>query len=299
MAEQPGIGRLLRLLMMLSAGYGKSISEIAELLGKTERTVYRYIETLRDFGFIITRNDKMYRVDKESPYLKDIGDLLHFTPEEAWVLNKAILALDDETYIKQSLARKLYSLYDLKGVPYPVVKRENSEKVINLIRAIENQKQVRLVGYHSSNSSTVGDRDVEPFEFTLNYGYIWCYDTLSRKNRLFKTARIGSVQMLDQSWQSEGLHKSEKTDVFRIAGSGSFQVQMLMTMRAANLLIEEYPMAEEFIRAEDDHKFTFSGGVSSFEGIGRFILGLMDEITVISPVQLKRFLNSKMEGKKF
>jgi len=299
MAEQPGIVRLLRVLMMLSAGFGISIPEIAERLEMSERTVYRYIETLRDAGFIITRTGKKIKVDKESPYLKDIGDLLHFTPEEAWILNKAILALDDETYIKQSLARKLYSLYDLKGVPYPVVKRENSEKVINLIRAIENQKQVRLVGYHSSNSSTVGDRDVEPFEFTLNYGYIWCFDTLSRKNRLFKTARIGSVQMLDKSWQYEGQHKPEKTDVFRIAGSGSFRVQMLMTMRAANLLVEEYPMAEELICTEDDHKFIFSGRVSSFEGIGRFILGLMDEITVMQPPQLKTFLNKKIKEKKF
>jgi len=190
MADQPKLERLLRLLMMLSGSFGNSVHEIALRLEMSERTVYRYLETLRDAGFIITRNDNLIKVDKESPYLKDISDLLHFTREEAWILNRAILALDDETYIKQNLARKLYAMYVLKGVPYPVVKKENSEKVISMIRAIENKKCVKLTGYHSSNSSTVADRVTEPFEFTLNYSFVWCFEPESRQNKLLKESEL-------------------------------------------------------------------------------------------------------------
>ena len=225
--------------------------------------------------------------------------MLHFTREEAWILNRAILALDDETYVKQSLARKLYALYDLKGVPYPVVKRENSEKVVNLIRAIENRQVALLTGYHSSNSSTVADREAEPFEFTLNYSYIWCFDIASRENKLFKTARIGTVQILQKPWQYEKDHQSEETDIFRITGAEKIKVKMLMTLRAANLLVEEYPMAEEFIKPAGKGQFVFLGWVRSYEGIGRFILGLMDEVVVMEPQKLKAFLNGKLEGKKF
>ncbi|MCK9424072.1 MAG: helix-turn-helix domain-containing protein [Bacteroidales bacterium] len=69
MADQPRLARLLRLLMMLSGSFGNSVNEIARQLEITQRTAYRYIETLRDAGFIITRNNNMIRVDKESPYL--------------------------------------------------------------------------------------------------------------------------------------------------------------------------------------------------------------------------------------
>ena len=299
MSEDPGIERLLRLLMMLSNGFGYSIRELAKCLEMSERTVYRYIEILRDAGFIVYKSGNLIKIDKDSPYLKDISDLLHFTREEAWILNRAILALDDETYIKQSLARKLYALYDLKGVPYPVVKRENSDRVVALIRAIEEKKTVSFADYHSSNSSSVTDRLVEPFEFTLNYNFIWCYEISSGANKLFKTARIGRIVLQDQPWQFETKHQSEETDVFRIAGSQRTKVRLLLRMRAANLLVEEYPMAEQFIEAHGNQLYGFSGWVSSFEGVGRFILGLMDDITVISPKALKDFLDKKISGKKF
>ena len=196
MSDHPKLDRLLRLLILISSGFGSTVDELAEKLSTSKRTVYRYVDTLKNAGFIITRNENYIKVDKNSPYLRDISDLLHFTREEAWILNKAILALDDETFIKQSLTKKLYALYDLKGVPYPVVKKENSEKVIAIIRAIEDKKQVILTGYHSSNSSTVSDRIVEPFEFTLNYGYVWCFEPVSKSNKLFKTARIHKVTIL-------------------------------------------------------------------------------------------------------
>lgn len=299
MADQPRLERLLRLIMMLSSGIGYTKNEIAERLEITERSVYRYLETLRDEGFIVNRCNGLVSIDKDSPYLRDIGDLLHFTREESWILNKAILALDEETVIKQNLAAKLYALYDLKGVPYPVVKKENSEKVIRLIRAIESKTCVILHGYQSSNSGTVTDRVVEPFEFTLNYGYIWCYEYESGLNKLFKTARIMEVRMMALNWRFEDRHKPEPMDVFRIHGPDRIRVKMLMTMRAANLLAEEYPMAEECISACGNNIFEFKGWVSSFEGIGRFIMGLPGDIRIITPAKLKKALNQKIKGKIF
>lgn len=299
MANQPRLERLLRLMLMLSGSNSYSITDIARRLELSERTAYRYLESLRDAGFIITRNGNQIGIDKESPYLKEIGELLHFTREEAWILNKAILALDDEIPIKQNLARKLYSLYDLKGVPYPVVKRENSERVITLIRAIEEKHRVRLMGYQSANSGTVANRLVEPFSFTLNYGYIWCFEVESGKNKLFKTARIGCVEDTGVPWQSESLHQELPTDVFRISGSRKIPVTVRLTMRAASLLTEEYPLAEEFIHVDSGSGSLFDGWVSSFEGIGRFVLGLPGEVEVVGPESFRKYLYERLAGKKF
>ncbi len=299
MPEQPKLERLLRLLMMLSAGYGYSIAEISDKLDTSERTIYRYIETLRSAGFILSKDDNYFKIDRESPYLKNISDLLHFTREESWILNKAILSLDDEIPIKQNLAKKLYTLYDLKGVPYPVVKRENSERIIALIRAMEEKQRVILKAYQSANSSTISDREVEPFTFTLNYGYIWCYECETAKNKLFKTARIAQVINTGQPWLAEQKHRSMPIDIFRISGSKEIQVKLRLSTRAASLLMEEYPQSEEYIQPESDWAYVYEGWVSSFEGVSRFILGLPDDIEVLAPLSLKNHLNDRISGKKF
>jgi len=299
MPEQPKLERLLRMLMMLSGGYGCTIRELSAKLETNWRTIYRYLETLSDAGFIVQRNEEYFSIDRQSPYLRTIGDLLHFTPEESWILNKAILSLDDEIPIKQNLAKKLYALYDLKGVPYPVVKKENSERIIALIRAMEDKHQVVLRNYQSANSSTTSDRVVEPFSFTLNYGYIWCFEVEAGDNKLFKTARVSTVTDTGTPWQNEARHHELPTDVFRISGNRKITVILRLTMRAASLLAEEYPQSEEFISPAGDNVFLFNGWVNSFEGVGRFILGLPDDIEVLGPASLMEYLNEQIKGKKF
>ena len=42
-------------------------------------TVYRYIDTFREAGFVIKKSGDCIRLDKESPHFKDISQLLHFT----------------------------------------------------------------------------------------------------------------------------------------------------------------------------------------------------------------------------
>ncbi|MCX6272891.1 MAG: WYL domain-containing protein [Bacteroidetes bacterium] len=299
MADQARFDRLLRMMMMLSGDNRYSVDELAEKLELSRRSVYRNLNTFRDAGFIITGSDKYYKIDKQSPYLKSLNELLHFTREESWILNRAILALDDEIPIKQNLARKLYFLYDIKGVPYPVIKKEQSEKIVTLIRAIEDQQQVCFHQYQSPNSNTVRDRIVEPFEFTLNYSYVWCYDTLDGSNKLFKTARINHVEILPNAWENAPVHQAREVDLFRISGHKKIEVSLLLSMRASSLLTEEYPMAEDHLSPADKNLFRFRAEVSGFDGIGRFILGLMDEIVVESPSSLRKYLNEKISKKKF
>ena len=112
--DQPKIERMLRLMKMLTANTLYTVDDIAERLGMSRRTVYRYIDTFRDAGFVIKKNDGIIRLDKESPHFKDISQLVHFTEEEAVILKRAIECIDDTNLLKQNLKRKLYSVYDNK-----------------------------------------------------------------------------------------------------------------------------------------------------------------------------------------
>ena len=180
-------------MKLLTANTTYNVDQLAERLQMSRRTVYRYIDTFREAGFVIKKSGDCIRLDKESPHFRDISQLVHFTEEEAVILKNAIENIDDTNMLKQNLKRKLYSVYDNKTLADTVVRGKNAPNIRRLIEAIEQERQAVLHGYLSAHGGGVRDRRVEPFAFTTNYVQVWCYDLESHTNKLFKTSRIGSV----------------------------------------------------------------------------------------------------------
>ncbi|MDQ2657769.1 MAG: transcriptional regulator, partial [Bacteroidota bacterium] len=60
---------------------------------------------------------------------------------------------------------------------------------------------------------------------------------------------------------------------------------------------EEYPLALPFLSKEEDH-YVFHGPVASFDGVGRFTLGLIDEVRIKSPDSFNTFLENKIMNQK-
>ena len=289
--DQPKIERLLRLMKMLTANVDYSVDDIAERLDMSRRTIYRYIDTFRDAGFVIKKSGNCIRLDKESPHFKDISQLVHFTEEEAVILRRAIESIDDTNLLKQNLKRKLYSVYDSKTLADTIVKDSNSSNVHSLIEAIENRQQVVLVEYQSSRS--IRNRLVEPFAFTTNYVNVWCYDTEDNKCKIFKTARIGRVEILQTEWQHSEQHQEGFIDIFRMIASPE-QPQIPIKLRLGhlsyNLIMEEYPLSERYISKEDESHWILNTKVANMQGVGRFVIGLLDDIEIIDSPELKSFV---------
>ena len=281
--DQPKIERMLRLMKMLTANTTYSVDEIAERLDMSRRTIYRYIDTFREAGFVIKKSGSHIRLDKESPHFKDISQLVHFTQEEAVILKRAIESIDDTNLLKQNLKRKLYSVYDNKILADTIVRGSNAATVHSLIEAIEERKQVILCNYRSSHGGAIRDRRVEPFAFTTNYVQLWCYEPESGMNKLFKISRIGAVVMLDEEWQHADNHAEGYIDIFRMTGFEQHRVQLRLGLLARNLLIEEYPLAERDITPLDDGCWLLDTKVCNFVGIGRFVMGLAEDIEVLTP----------------
>ena len=290
--DQPKIERLLRLMKMLTANVTYSVDDIADRLGMSRRTIYRYIDTFRDAGFLIKKSGDCIRLDKESPHFKDISQLVHFTEEEAAILKSAIENIDDTNLLKQNLKRKLYSVYDNKLLADTVVKGKNASNVHSLLDAIEQKRQVVLHRYQSGHGGKVSDRRVEPFAFTTNYVQVWCFDLSDGTCKLFKTSRIGSVEILEESWQHETSHAEAFIDIFRMNGKERTRVQLELGMMAYNLLIEEYPLAERDIRPLDDNHWLLDTEVASMHGVGRFVAGLLDDIRIIDSPELEAHIDS-------
>ncbi|MFV0290171.1 MAG: helix-turn-helix transcriptional regulator [Mangrovibacterium sp.] len=296
MNEQNKIKATLSLMLLLSNGYGLQMEEIMRRLALSERTARRYVGTLRDVGFIIPRpKDGYYKIEEISSTHKGLNKLLHFSEEEAFVLQRAIESLRGDSLVKQNLTKKLYSLYKSERVTEIILKETGSENIHRISESIKRKKRVLLKNYQSANSNSRRDRLVEPFKFTTNYVNTWAYDVDDDLCKMFKNTRIDSVEVLHDDWEHEDRHFEKFTDVFRMTGGERTSIELKLTVRSCELLKEEYPLAEKFITMLSDNEFLFKTDVAGFYGVGRFVLGLFDEIEIIAPQALRDFVRVRAE----
>ena len=288
--DQPKLERLLRLMKLLTANTTYNVDQLAERLQMSRRTVYRYIDTFREAGFVIKKSGDCIRLDKESPHFRDISQLVHFTEEEAVILKNAIENIDDTNMLKQNLKRKLYSVYDNKTLADTVVRGKNAPNIRRLIEAIEQERQAVLHGYLSAHGGGVRDRRVEPFAFTTNYVQVWCYDLESHTNKLFKTSRIGSVELSEAAWEHQEAHSEGFIDAFRMHGGARRRVRLELGTLAYNLLCEEYPLAERDVKPLGRGCWSLDTEVAGMAGVGRFVVGLLDDIRIVDSPELTGYI---------
>jgi predicted DNA-binding transcriptional regulator YafY len=290
--EQPKIERMLRLMKLMTGNVNYTVNDLAERLGTTYRSIYRYIETFKEAGFVVHKLEGgVYKLGKESPHFKDISQLVHFTDEEAHIVNQLIEAIDDGNMLKQNLRRKLSAVYNCTAMADSIVKGRSASNINRIIEAIEGNRQVVLHDYASSHAGMVRDRVVEPFGFTTNYVQVWCYEPESGMNKLFKTSRIGGVEVLDTPWQHSDEHKEGYIDIFRMTGFEQHRVCLRLGMLSHNLLLEEYPLAERDIRAISPTEWILDTEVCNYRGVGRFVMGLLDDVTIVDSPEFKSYID--------
>lgn len=273
------------MMIVLLRKHRIEIKELCEELNISKRTMYRYVETLDRCGFSIFIRDHCVMLDKQSPVFKELDALMYFNRDEAVSLYNAIDTVEIHSDVKQQLKDKLMSLYGTKEVRDKIIRLHASEKVKNLMEAIQQHKVVRIVGYSSPSSQTKKDRLVEPFKIGEEYKMVWCYELESGMNKVFMISRMEEVCIEDLTWRHEPEHRSAFTDAFHmISFSGkTYPVRLLMNRRATELMREEYPLTEQDIRYIGMEYWEYKTEVSSYVGVGRFVLGLLDCIKIMTP----------------
>lgn len=293
--EHGKMERLVEAMIILSRE-SMTVEKFAEKLGTSLKTAYRYIDTFKNAGLVLEKEQKCrYKIKRLEKKFKELGDLLYFTKEEAYILKSAIEGIDENNTIKQNLKKKLYSIYDFKMVADVVVVPKNRDIVQNIITAIETRKQVILHGYSSAHSNTVSDRLVEPFGLTTNYVQAWCYEPSTGKVKMFKIARIQSVEILGMEWQYEDRHVQNHIDIFRISSPDQLPIKLKLDLRATNLLMEEYPLSKECLSQVSDNEWILETNVCNYEGVTRFILGLYEDVKIMDSPKLLEFVNERIK----
>ena len=288
--DQTKITKLLRLMKLLTGNVSRTIDQLATEMGITSRTVYRYIDTIRESGFVVNKlYGNVYAMGKVGRGLSDFNKLIYFTEEEAYIVAKMINGIDNNNVLKRDLQCKLASIYDSTSIANYIDNTATAANVEALADAIKRKKQVVLKHYESAHSDEAKDRRVEPIEFTTNMIDIWAYDVENADNRMFKVARIQEVEVTDDDWAFKSMHKVQRPDLFRMTGSLNEIISLQLNTRAKSLLLEEFPLAEKELRRENG-KWILTTRINSLEGVTRFILGLAADIRILEGENLRDYI---------
>lgn len=289
--EQPKIEKIFNLIRMMSGKKTFTVGELAEKMDTSYRSIYRYIDTFRSAGFVVEKiQGSTYRIVKMPSSFKNFDKLVYFTEEEAAVINSLIENLEETNSFKTTLRKKLSAIYDRTDILNATSKHPTAIKLFALNDAMHKKKRVVLKSYESAHSGTVLDRTVEPYRYTEGCMAIWAYDVENKDCRIFKVSRIGKVQITDIDWQNESEHRDGFVDAFRMAGTERYHVRLELSLRAKNLLTEEFPLAVKDIRMEND-KWIYEGDVTHMAGIGRFVIGLIRDIRILESDELRSYIS--------
>lgn len=270
-----------------------TVEELAEKLDTSYRSIYRYIDTFKELGFAVEKiHGNVYRIVKMPSSFKDLSKLVYFSDEEAKIVCNLIENLDSTHALKSALYKKLAAIYDITSINEFKGSKSNAACVQAIRNAMDEKKRVVLKNYSSSHSGDIRDRLVEPFGFTNNHIDVWAYDVEKKENRLFKIPRIEWVDVLNEDWMFEGQHHRTNIDDFRMGYEGDgVPVKLELSLRAKNLLIEEFPLAESGVKKEGD-KWVYSGKVGHMEGVGRFCIGLAGDVKVVDSPELEKYIKA-------
>lgn len=286
--------RQLRLLVLLTQDRDTDIDSLSRELQMSRRSIYRYIETFRELGFVVEKRGNRYRVSPSSPFFRRITERIHFTEDEALTINQVLNAVYDRSPQVRHLRQKLSSLYDFDVLARHGVDEHIARNLASLYDAVKLERVAVLRGYVSPSSGKVSDRMVEPYMFLSENSEVRCYELATGMNKTFKISRAERVDLLDMLWSHKEAHQPFYTDMFGFSGEQLFPVKLVLGALSARLLLEEVPSVASQLALLDDGRYRLHARVCSYKGVGRFVLGLCDDVEVESPRDFKDYLRARI-----
>lgn len=290
--EHASIYRIFRMLEMLGSNVDYTTPELTERLDVCERSTFRYIETLKLAGCTIIKKGKnIHKLVKIPSEGIKLEELVLISSEEAFLIHRMLRSIAGECPLVYNLELKLAAIFDAICITEIVGNKSASENIKELKKAINNHERVVLMNYESGHTLQISNREVEPYAFSTNYADVYAYEIATGKNKIFKVCRIGWVKPTCHLWEHEDKHEVISPDCFRMNGKESIPVILKMTLMAKNLLIEEYPLSARDLTYEDGY-WWLRTTVKSMAGVGRFFMGLADQIEIVDSYQLQSYIEN-------
>lgn len=280
MHNQNKILRVLQLITLLKKQPAKSIRFLAGILESTDRTVYRYLDLVKELGFELQKDhNNKFQIIGEDDYPS-----ISFSKEEVSLLRDLVLSTGKDNKLKDSLLQKIYLQSELAIQGNHVLKANLGRMIEKINSSISENKRILLKGYHSINTQVISDRIIEPISLTDNYNSVCGFEVETKLNKYYNLERINEVVILDESQEFNKLHQLDELDIFGFSerNGEKFIVELSLSLRAYILLKEQYPKVEKYIvKDKKSEKYHLKVEINNPKPIKRFIMGLNDEIEVL------------------
>jgi proteasome accessory factor C len=290
MHNQNKILRVLQLITILKKEPAKSIRFLAGVLESTDRTVYRYLDLVKELGFELHKDhNNKFQIVGGDEYQQ-----ISFSNEEVSLLRDLVLSTGKDSKLKDSLLQKIYLQSELAIQGNHILKANLGRMVEKINHSITEKKRILLKGYHSLNTQKISDRIIEPITLTDNYNSVIGFELETQLNKYYNLERITEVVIIDEVQEFGELHQLDEIDVFGFSEKNGlkFSVELLVSLRAYILLKEQYPKIDNHITKEiNTEKYRVKIDVNNPKPITRFILGLKDEIEIIGSHQFINFIS--------
>lgn len=288
--------RELDLILLLTQNRRYRIEEICDRIGISRRSFYYYIEFFEQAGFKVEKSGRYYSLNRSSDFFKRLYDLVQLTEDEVALMRQLIDNAGLQGNRLRSLYRRLDCFYDFKILEDEALQRKVMAMRGTIYEAIKNRCMVRISGYSSPNSHTVRPRLVEPFMFLNNNNDVRCYEISSSINKTFRISRMDGVELLDRPWEHEARHRQVYIDLFSFSGEKTMKVTLSMGQLSHNVMLEEYPESAACFAEQENGRWKFETDVCSYLGIGRFVLGLYDDIKIEGDDGFREYITAKLRS---
>lgn len=290
MHNQNKILRVLQLIALLKKEPAKSIRFLSGILESTDRTVYRYLDLIKELGFELLRDQhNRYSICNE-----DEIESYSFSDEEVNILKELLLSVGKDSILKDSILKKIYFKSEIAIHGNHILKAHLGKIVEKLSGAIQNEKRVILKEYHSANSQKISNRLVEPITFSDNYHSLIAFEVEKSENKYFNIERITDIIELNTNQEFQEKHKTDKPDVFGFSelNGEKFDIELRLTLRAYLILKEEYPLVQPYVKKESNKEtYRLICSVNNPKAITRFILGFPEDVEVIGSEKFIYYIN--------
>lgn len=280
MHNQNKILRVLQLITILKKEPAKSIRFLAGVLESTDRTVYRYLDLVKELGFELHKDhNNKFQIVGGDEYQQ-----ISFSNEEVSLLRDLVLSTGKDSKLKDSLLQKIYLQSELAIQGNHILKANLGRMVEKINHSIKEKKRILLKGYHSLNTQKISDRIIEPITLTDNYNSVIGFEVETQLNKYYNLERITEVVIIDEVQEFGELHQLDEIDVFGFSEKNGlkFSVELLVSFRAYILLKEQYPKIDNHITTEiNAEKYRLKIDVNNPKPITRFILGLNEDIEIL------------------
>lgn len=283
----------LQLAEVLAEGQFLSVSQLAERLQMHSRRVYRFLEVFPRVGLTLEQHHHAYRLRADAPFLKRVTSFLHFTPDEVLTLQQILMAVPNHSVQARLLREKLERSTSDRLLMPPDVDEVTGRNIRAVFAAIEQERIVVLKGYSSAQSEK-RDRYVEPYAFLPGNRDVRCFEISTHTNKTFNLSRAEGVEVVDLRWSFREEHRPLWVDLFHFSGESTVPVVLRLGVLAKSVLLDEYPQAEKSLTQEDGTHWLWKDSFCSMKGVGRFVMGLLEDIEIVEAPELKTYISEQL-----